>query len=75
MDRLEATSRVTKHSTMFKIPGTSNALMLNKHNNGKKHLPPYCVKAFRDRMTEIGLYSQEELEDPEEQDDGSHENA
>lgn len=73
MDQLDATSRTTKHTVMFRIPGNKNALMLNKHNNGKKHLPPYCVKSFCDRMTELGLYSQKELIDLEEERE-SHEN-
>lgn len=60
MNQLCATSRKTKHTVMFRIPGCSKPLMLNRHNNGKSHLPSYCVADFRDRMIELGLYGVEE---------------
>ncbi len=48
--------RKTRHSMLFKIPGCQEKLALNPHNNGKPHLPPYCVADFRDRMIELELY-------------------
>jgi hypothetical protein len=48
--------RKTRHLLLFKIPGCTEKLALNQHNNGKPHLPPYCVAEFRDRMMELGLY-------------------
>lgn len=59
LTQLNAKARAARHGTLFKIPGCSTALLLNKHNNGKNHLPRYCVKQFGERMTEIGLYGQD----------------
>jgi hypothetical protein len=65
LKQLGITGRKTKHTVMFKIPGCKGALMLNRHNNGKSHLPPYCVDQFRERMVELGLYAPDENEDNE----------
>jgi hypothetical protein len=64
MDQLRATCRRTKHCVMFRVPGCDKPLMLNKHNDGKSHLPSYCIADFRNRMVELGLYgTEEEYED------------
>ncbi len=60
LNQLSATVRRTKHTVMFKIPGCDKPLMLNEHNNGKKALPSYCIRDFRDRMIELGHYELEE---------------
>lgn len=60
MNQLGAVSRKSRHGVMFSLPGCKNPLMLNQHNDGKKHLPPYCIADFRDRMVELGLYGLEE---------------
>ena len=52
--------RPTRHGFMFLIPNSELTLQLNKHNNGKSKLPPYCVKDFRDRMIELGLYGSDD---------------
>jgi hypothetical protein len=52
---LGATERPARHGVIYRIPGCSETLMLNPHNNGKKHLPKYCVQQFRARMSELGL--------------------
>ena len=57
-----AVGRKTKHTVMYKIPGCKSPLMLNEHNNGRDHLPSYCVDDFRDRMSELGLYAPDENE-------------
>jgi hypothetical protein len=64
MDQLGFVGRTTKHGVIFKMEGCL-PLMLNKHNNGKKKLPGYCIDDFRDRMIELELYAQ----------DGSYEDA
>ena len=48
--------RAGKHGDIFKVPGCSERLQLNHHNNGKPHLPRYCVDQFVERMIELGLY-------------------
>jgi len=63
MNQLGASCRRTKHGYMFKLPGCKKPLMLNRHNNGKKHLPSYCLADFRDRMVELGLYELDEGHD------------
>jgi hypothetical protein len=60
MIRLGAACRPTKHGYLFTLPGCKKPLMLNRHNNGKKHLPSYCIADFRDRMIELGLYELDE---------------
>ena len=45
----------TKHGFLFKIPGCSKHLMLNRHADGRNKLPSYCVKQFLERMLEIGM--------------------
>jgi hypothetical protein len=60
MNQLGASSRKTKHGVIFKISGCSTTLMVNEHNNGKKHLPPYCIADFSDLMIELGLYAPDE---------------
>lgn len=52
--------RATRHGFLFLIPNSDLTLQLNKHNNGKAKLPPYCVKDFRDCMTELGLYGSDD---------------
>jgi hypothetical protein len=47
--------RETRHGVIHSIPGCREKLMINKHNNGKSHVPAYCVDDFRDRMVELGL--------------------
>ena len=61
MRDLGASSRATRHGVIFSLKGCSK-LMLNRHNNGKKHLPSYCVKEFCERMVELGLYDRDEGE-------------
>jgi hypothetical protein len=56
MNQLGASGRKTKHGVIFKLSGCRTTLMLNPHNNGKNHLPPYCVADFCDLMVELGLY-------------------
>jgi hypothetical protein len=63
LKQLNASCRQTKHGVIFCIPGCSRHLMLNRHNNGKSHLPLYCVYEFRNRMCELGLYELEESND------------
>jgi len=60
MNQLEAPCKKTRHGFLFAIPGCELHLMLNEHNNGKKHLPSYCINDFRDRMVELGLYELDE---------------
>lgn len=50
--------RETRHGVIHSIPGCREKLMINKHNNGKAHIPAYCVDHFRDRMVELGLYGE-----------------
>lgn len=63
MKQLGAVSRETRHGVIFHVPGCGKHLMLNRYNNGQKHLPPYCVTEFRERMFEIGLYQFDESDD------------
>lgn len=48
--------RKGRHGKIFKIPGCTARLQINDHNNGKPHLPSYCVDDFEERMIELGLY-------------------
>ena len=63
LKQLDATCRETRHGVIFSIPGCNKHLMLNRHNNGKSHLPSYCVNEFRDRMCELGLYESDECDE------------
>jgi hypothetical protein len=65
LNQLGINGRKAKHGIMYKMSGCKGPLMLNKHNNGKSHLPPYCVDQFRKRMVELGLYAQDESNDNE----------
>jgi hypothetical protein len=59
LNQLGARSRRARHGVIFKIPGCADTLMLNEHNDGKPHLPGYCIRQFRKCMIELGLYDQE----------------
>lgn len=63
LDQLGAFPREAKHGVMFKIPGCQHPLMLNRHNDGKNHLPSYCVADFCKRMVELGLYEMDKSDD------------
>ena len=52
-------ARTTKHGVLHKIPGCTRRLLINAHNNGKAHIPSYCVDEFRDCMIELGLCDDE----------------
>ena len=45
-----------RHGLLVSVPGCSTTLQLNDHNNGKDHLPSYCVKQFLLLMSELDLH-------------------
>ena len=47
--------RKTKHGYLYRVPGCHRKLMINRHSDGRKKIPAYCVRDFCERMAEIGL--------------------
>jgi len=47
--------RKTKHGYLYRIPGCTKKLMINRHADGRNKIPKYCVDDFCERMSELDL--------------------